>query len=137
MVLAVLQARLGVPTSDADVFVATVGGARLHEPSGDLATALAIASAKEGLVVPPQLVALGEIGLAGELRRVPDLRPRLMEAARLGFTVAVVPDQASPVQGPLAIPGLHVHTVPDLAEALRVVQQAGPSRGPRRPVGEH
>ncbi len=126
MVLAVLEARLRVRTSDADVFVATVGGARLHEPAGDLATALAIASARRGTVVPPQVVALGEIGLAGELRRVPDLRPRLMEAARLGFTVAVVPQQPDSAGQPglPEVPGLHVHAVPDLAGALRVVEGA-------------
>jgi len=137
MVLAVLQARAGVPTSDCDVFVATVGGARLHEPAGDLATALAIASATQGTVVPAQLVALGEIGLAGELRRVPDLRLRLMEAARLGFTVAVVPQHsdAGPGRAGLPeVPGLHVHAVPDLAGALRVVEQASPPREPRRPL---
>jgi DNA repair protein RadA/Sms len=83
-------------------------------------------------------VALGEIGLAGELRRVPDLRPRLMEAARLGFTVAVVPQQAEggASQGLPEVPGLHVHGVPDLAGALQAVERASPShesRQPRRP----
>lgn len=136
MVLAVLEARLGLRSHDCDVFVATVGGARLSEPAGDLALALAVASAKRGHVVPPQVVALGELGLAGELRRVPDLRPRLTEAARLGFTVAVVPDH---VGGPGAaglpeVPGLHVHPVPDLASALAVVERAAdaPDRA-RRP----
>ncbi len=136
MVLAVLEARLGVQSSDSDVFVATVGGARLQEPAGDLATALAIASAKRGTIVPPQVVALGEIGLAGELRRVPDLRVRLMEAARLGFTVAVVPQQSDGGPGSRGIPevpGLHVHAVPDLAAALTAVEQARPPREPRGP----
>jgi DNA repair protein RadA/Sms len=135
MVLAVLQARARVLTGDSDVFVATVGGARLHEPAGDLAMALAIASAQQDTVVPPQVVALGEIGLAGELRRVPDLRPRLMEAARLGFTVAVVPEQsdtAPGMRGPLEIPGIHIHAVPDLNGALEAVAHADPSQRPRR-----
>jgi DNA repair protein RadA/Sms len=139
MVLAVLEARARVRSSDSDVFVATVGGARLHEPAGDLAMALAVASATRGTIVPPQVVALGEIGLAGELRRVPDLRPRLMEAARLGFTVAVVPhhnDGGPGTSGPLEIPGLHVHGAPDLAAALQVVEQAGTSRAPRAPRTE-
>ena len=135
VVLAVLAARARVRTGDSDVFIATVGGARLHEPAGDLAMALAVASAQQDTIVPPQVVALGEIGLAGELRRVPDLRPRLMEAARLGFTVAVVPEQSdtgSGMRGPLEIPGLHVHAVPDLDGALQVVAQADPSQRPRR-----
>ncbi len=94
MVLAVLEARARVPLSSRDVFVSTVGGARVHEPAGDLATALAIASAAQGLVVPPEVIAIGEIGLAGELRRVPEVERRLGEARRIGFTYAIVPAES-------------------------------------------
>jgi DNA repair protein RadA/Sms len=134
MVLAVLEARTGQRTSSRDVFLSTVGGARLHEPGGDLATALALASAVGETVIPPGVVAVGEIGLAGELRRVPDVRRRLSEAARLGFTAAVVP-----ATGETGLPhddrlDLEVHAVADLASALGVVG-LGRSGRPRR--GEH
>ncbi len=118
MVLAVLEARTGQRTSNRDVFLSTVGGARLHEPGGDLATALAVASAVGETVIPPGFVAVGEIGLAGELRRVPDLRRRLAEAARLGFTDAVVPATTDLPSGAAAEPGIAVHPAPDLAGAL-------------------
>jgi DNA repair protein RadA/Sms len=68
MILAVLQRRAGLPLSSADVYIATVGGARLSEPACDLATAVATASAARDKVVPTDLIALGEVGLAGEVR---------------------------------------------------------------------
>ena len=91
MVLAVLQRRAGVPIGKQDVYAATVGGVRLTEPSVDLAVALAVASATADLSVPPQLVAIGEVGLAGEIRRVPGIQRRLAEAERMGFRTAIVP----------------------------------------------
>jgi DNA repair protein RadA/Sms len=94
MVMAVLEARLGVKLGKADVFTSTVGGARVTEPAGDLAIAAAIASAAQSFHLPADMIAIGEIGLAGELRRVRDLPQRLAEAARLGFEVAVVPREA-------------------------------------------
>ncbi len=129
MALAVLETRCRQRTSDRDVFLSTVGGARLHEPGGDLATALAVASGVTGTVIPPGVVAIGEIGLAGELRRVPELDRRLAEAARLGFTVAIVPatgdsrsrDDQSRIQ---------VHPAPDLGGALRVLDLHHAERGP-------
>jgi DNA repair protein RadA/Sms len=121
MVLAVLEARTGQRTSSSDVFLSTVGGARLHEPGGDLATALAVASAVGDTVIPPGVVAVGEIGLAGELRRVPDLRRRLGEAARLGFTAAIVPATAEADYASGEAAEVQVHPVADLASALRVL----------------
>ena len=120
MVLAVLEARARVPLAGRDVFVSTVGGARVHEPAGDLATALAIASAAQGLVVPPEVIAIGEIGLAGELRRVPEVGRRLSEAQRIGFTYAIVPAESggAPPRHP---DGMEVFAAPDLRTALRVV----------------
>jgi DNA repair protein RadA/Sms len=91
MVLAVLQRRAGVPIGKQDVYAATVGGVRLTEPSVDLAVALAVASATSDLSVPPHLVAIGEVGLAGEIRRVPGIQRRLAEAERMGFRTAIVP----------------------------------------------
>ena len=91
MVLAVLQQHCGIRLHAHDVFVSTVGGARLSEPASDLAIAVALASANAGTPAPAGVVAMGEIGLAGELRRVRDLPQRLAEAGRLGFRAAVVP----------------------------------------------
>ena len=105
-----------------DVFAATVGGARLQDPAADLALAVAIASSHLGVAPPRGVVAIGEIGLAGELRRVRDLPQRLAEAARLGFKVAVVPRDRSTGQGrgPTArmLDGLEVIEVDDVAGAL-------------------
>jgi DNA repair protein RadA/Sms len=95
LVLAVLQARAAVPTSSEDVFASTVGGVRVTEPAADLALALAAASSAREVPVPRDLVAIGEIGLAGELRRVRDLPLRVAEAARLGLRFALVPADAA------------------------------------------
>jgi DNA repair protein RadA/Sms len=91
MVLAVLERRANVLLRERDVYTATVGGVRLTEPSTDLALALAVASAQQDYALPTGLVAIGEVGLAGELRPVAGIDRRLAEAVRLGFTRAIVP----------------------------------------------
>jgi DNA repair protein RadA/Sms len=91
MMLAVLQRRARLQIGRRDVFTATVGGVRLTEPSVDLAVGLAAASALADICVPADLVAIGEIGLAGEIRRVTGIRRRLAEAERMGFRRAIVP----------------------------------------------
>jgi DNA repair protein RadA/Sms len=91
MILAVLSRRAGVVLHDAEVYTATVGGMRMTEPASDLAIALAVASAKSDVPLPAGLVVLGELGLTGEIRRVAGLERRIAEAARLGFTTALVP----------------------------------------------
>ena len=91
MVLAVLQRRADLKIGKQDVYAATVGGVRLTEPSVDLAVALALASAIANLSVPGGLVAVGEVGLAGEVRRVSGVQRRLAEAERMGFRRAIVP----------------------------------------------
>jgi DNA repair protein RadA/Sms len=91
MALAVLERRGGIRLAEQDVFTATVGGMRIHEPAADLALVLAVASAARDIPLPPDLVVLGEVGLAGEVRRVAGVKARLAEAARLGFTKALVP----------------------------------------------
>jgi DNA repair protein RadA/Sms len=129
MVLAVLQQHCGVRLQTHDVFASTVGGARLVEPASDLAVALALVSAHLRSVPPAGVVAIGEIGLAGELRRVRDLPQRIAEAARLGFQVAVVPSepgQKSP-RSPESwtVDGMRVLDVPDVAAALRLLHLTG------------
>jgi DNA repair protein RadA/Sms len=114
MVLAVLDRRVAVKVSEADVYAATVGGVRLAEPAADLAIALAVASASRDKPLPSGLVAVGEVGLAGEVRPVSAVARRLAEAGRLGFGRALVPVGSGP--GPA---GMTVTEVPDLGSALR------------------
>jgi DNA repair protein RadA/Sms len=91
MISAVLHKRASVPIGSLDIYLSTVGGMRLTDPSTDLAVAAAMASAVVGRPLPPALVVFGEVGLAGDLRRVTGMDRRLAEARRLGFSVAVVP----------------------------------------------
>ena len=116
MVLAVLERRGRVRLGADDVFSATVGGVRVTEPAADLALALAVASAARDAPIPPATVVLGEVGLSGEVRRVGAVGRRLAEAARLGFTTALVP----PDPGPLP-DGMRVTEVADLGAALRAL----------------
>ena len=132
MVLAVLQQHCGVRLHQADVFVSTVGGARLTEPASDLAVAVALASAQLGQAPPQGVVAIGELGLAGELRRVRDLPQRVAEAARLGFRVALVPhagDRGGPAGAVPDVPGIRTVPVTDVAAALRLLHLAEGPRG--------
>ena len=103
MLLAVLEKRAGVRLHDAEVYAATVGGMKVVEPAADLALALAITSAKRDIALPADVVVLGEIGLAGEVRRVAGVDRRLAEAARLGFTHALVPPDSGPAPGGMKI----------------------------------
>lgn len=116
MVLAVLQRRFGVRVGDQDVYVSTVGGSRVVEPAADLA--LALATVSSSLNRPPVrgLVAVGEIGLAGEIRAVAGVSRRLAEAARLGFRRAVIPAASDEVVVP---EGMQVARAADLAAAVR------------------
>jgi DNA repair protein RadA/Sms len=123
MIIAVLKQRAKIPIGKQDVFAATVGGVRLSEPSVDLALALAIASALAGVSIPADLVAIGEVGLAGEIRRVTGMQRRVSEAARMGFRRAVIPAGSgllpSSSQDCLD-PGvqLQVHEVADIRSAI-------------------
>lgn len=127
MILAVLQQHGGIKLHQHDVFASTVGGARLTDPGSDLALAVALASSTFVSAPPAGVVAMGEIGLSGELRRVRDLPQRLAEAARLGFALAVVPadpGQAQGQRGPARdrmIEGMRVIEAPDVISALRLL----------------
>ncbi|WP_053738678.1 DNA repair protein RadA [Nocardia sp. NRRL S-836] len=116
MALAVLEKRGKVNLFQKDVFTATVGGMRLVEPAADLAVVLAVASAEREIALPADLVVLGEVGLAGEIRRVNGVGKRLTEAARLGFKKALVP----PDHGPLP-DGVRALVANDLVSALEVL----------------
>lgn len=90
-ILAVLEKRVGLPLSKYDVYVNVVGGLSIDEPAGDLGVALAVASSMRDVALKPHAIAIGEVGLNGELRAVSSLEARLKEAQKLGFTLAVVP----------------------------------------------
>lgn len=120
MTLAVLELRANIRIASRDVYVATVGGMKMAEPAADLALALAVASAAKGLALPSDLVAIGEVGLAGEIRKVSGVDRRLSEAFRLGFKRALVP-QGSEIK----IPGMEVVEVSRLDQALQRVKISG------------
>jgi DNA repair protein RadA/Sms len=117
MLLAVLEKRAGVRLHDAEVYAATVGGMRVVEPAADLALALAITSARRDVALPSDVVVLGELGLAGEVRRVAGIERRLAEAARLGFTHALVPPDSGRAPDGMRI--TEVHDVGVVVDAIR------------------
>ncbi len=120
LVTAVVTRRQGVPLYDQDVFVNVVGGLRVDEPSADLAAALAIISSVRDRPLPGDLVAVGELGLSGELRGVGQLEQRLREAAKLGFAQALVPRTASG-RLPAHMTGIEVIPVATLREAVHAL----------------
>ncbi|HEX3907873.1 MAG TPA: DNA repair protein RadA [Mycobacteriales bacterium] len=115
MLLAVLERHEGLKLSVREVYAATVGGVRIAEPASDLALATAIKGACSTLRTHPGMVAIGEVGLAGEIRPVTALRSRLAEAGRLGFTMAVVPPRSGATDGL----GIRVVEARTLSEAMR------------------
>ncbi len=116
LLLAVLDRRAAIPVSMDDVYAMTVGGVRVVEPGADLAICLSVASSRSGHHVPADVLACAEVGLGGELRQVNRLDRRLAEAARLGFTTAVVPRSAPEVDLPIEV--LRVPTLPAAIDLL-------------------
>jgi len=119
MLLAVLHRHAGMACSDQDVFVNAVGGVRISEPAADLAVLLAIQSSLRARPLPKGFIAFGEVGLAGEIRPAPRGQDRLKEAAKLGFSIAVVPKANAPKK---PIEGLTIHAVERVEEAIEVVR---------------
>lgn len=117
MSLAVLELRAKVKLSGRDVYVATVGGMKISEPSADLAVALAVASAAHSLALPSDLIAIGEVGLAGEIRKISGVSQRLNEAFRLGFKRALVPSGSD-----VEIAGMEIVEVSRLEQAISRVK---------------
>jgi DNA repair protein RadA/Sms len=128
VLLAVLEQRAGLGFGPCDVYASVVGGIRLSEPGGDLGVCVAAASALTGRAVPGSVVICGEVGLGGELRQVAQTPRRLAEAARLGFTRAVVPRSAT-----VSVPGLEVLGVNTLADALVALDLIDSLPRPLRP----
>jgi DNA repair protein RadA/Sms len=122
MLLAVLHRHAGIACFDQDVFVNAVGGVKIAEPAADLAVSLAIVSSLRNKALPGKLVAFGEVGLAGEIRPAPRGQERLKEAAKLGFTHALIPESNKPRH---AIPGLEVIAVRRIEEAVEQLRSLG------------
>ncbi len=118
MLLAVLQRRAKLAVlMKSEAYVATVGGVKITEPAADLAVAMAVASAALEKPLPNRFLAFGEVGLAGEVRPVAGIKRRLQEAARLGFTHAIVPRGAAED----APDGIRIREVSSLPEALDLI----------------
>ncbi len=120
MLLAVLHRHAGIACFDQDVFVNAVGGVKIVEPAADLAVLLAIVSSLRNRPLPQKLVVFGEVGLAGEIRPVQRGQERLKEAAKLGFTRALVPRGNKPKQ---AVPGMEVVAAERLDEAVGYLRE--------------
>ena len=115
MLLAVLHRHAGIVCFDQDVFVNAVGGVKIGEPAADLAVLLSITSSLKNKPLPSKLIVFGEVGLAGEIRPAPRGQERLKEAAKLGFTRALIPEANRPKQ---AIAGIEVIAVRRVEEAV-------------------
>jgi DNA repair protein RadA/Sms len=120
-ILAVLEARCGIPFAGLDVFLNVAGGMRVNEPAADLAVAAALLSAREDVALPPDMVIFGEISLSGALRPVGQTENRLKEARKLGFTQAVAPEQSKTGGGD----GMRVRKMPDLTTFVGEMFAAG------------
>jgi DNA repair protein RadA/Sms len=116
MLLAVAHRHGGLALQGQDIFANVVGGVRLSETAADLAIVLAARSSLEDAPLPTALIAFGELGLAGEIRPVPFGEERLREAAKHGYTLALVPEANVPKRSP---PGMTVRGVSRLAQALQ------------------
>ena len=129
MVLAVVETRMGIKLAQQDVYASTIGGVRIGEPSADLAVVLAVFSAARKLSLPADLIAMGEVGLAGDVRPSQGIERRLAAAARLGFRRAIVPFGCGKAPDSMLIA-----EVGDLAGALDGLRQLVSADPPRPPV---
>jgi len=120
MLLAVLHRHAGIVCFDQDVFVNAVGGVKIGEPAADLAVLLSISSSLKNKPLPSKLIVFGEVGLAGEIRPAPRGQERLKEAAKLGFTRALIPQANLPKQ---PIPGMEIIAVKRVEEAVARIRE--------------
>ncbi|EWH01722.1 DNA repair protein RadA [Halomonas sp. BC04] len=118
MLLAVLHRHGGLFTGDQDVFLNVVGGVKVLETSADLAVLLAVVSSLQNRPLPRELVVFGEVGLSGEIRPVPSGQERIVEAAKHGFTRAIVPRGNAPKRAPAGMEVVAVDKLTDALEAL-------------------
>lgn len=121
MILAVLEARCGIPFAGLDVYLNVAGGMKISEPAADLAVAAALLSAREDSALPAETVVFGEISLSGALRPVSQTENRLKEAQKLGFTSAIVPSGGKAADAS----GMSLVQTPDLTSFVGEVFGAG------------
>lgn len=136
MITAVLEKHARLTIAVNDIYLSTVGGMRLTDASADLAVAMALASAYTDLPLPTTAVMIGEVGLAGDLRRVSGMDRRLSEAARQGFTIALIPDGDDP-RREIVPSGMRALRAPTIVAALKHMidiadHRSGTPPGPRR-----
>lgn len=120
LILAVLEKRLGLKFSSNDVYLNVIGGLQINEPASDLGIALALISSLTDTVIPDSLIAIGELGLAGECRGIANVEQRVKEAARLGFTKAIVPIHNKKTADKIS--GIEVIAVKNVYELLSVLR---------------
>ena len=120
-ILAVLEARCGIPFAGLDVYLNVAGGMRVSEPAADLAVAAALLSAREDVAIPPDMVLFGEISLSGALRPVSQTENRLKEAMKLGFSQAIAPSRSKMA----GVDGMTVRQMPDLTAFVGEMFGAG------------
>lgn len=120
LIIAVLEKRLGLKFYQNDVYLNVIGGLRIDEPASDLSVALALISSLKDQLIPDDLIAVGELGLAGECRAVTNLEQRVKEAARLGFTKAIIPYR-NLEKRKLEIPGISLIPIKGIYEALHLL----------------
>ena len=122
LILAVLEKRLGLKFSTQDVYLNVIGGMHIDEPASDLGIALALISSLTNRVIPDDLIAIGELGLSGECRGVANVEQRVREAARLGFTQAVIPTHNLPHCS--EITGIKLLPAKNVYEILKFLKQS-------------
>jgi DNA repair protein RadA/Sms len=120
----VLHRHAQVATGDQDVFVNAVGGVRISEPAADLAVMLAIHSSLRNKPLPKGFITFGEVGLAGEVRPATRGLDRLKEAAKLGFSHALIPQANAPKRMDKTLEGLEIHPVSRIEDAMAWVRDS-------------
>jgi DNA repair protein RadA/Sms len=136
MTIAVLQRNSRSAIAGREIFTSTVGGVRITDTSCDLAVALAVESAASGRALPAELVVLGELALAGDVRPVRALQRRLAEAARLGFRTAFVPPGLPPSGVPAGLRVLEIGSITGAFQALDLLRRPPVQPGARPGPGD-
>lgn len=116
VIIAVLQKHAELPIAKHDVYASVIGGLRVDDPGTDLAVALAVHSTHSGFILPADVVAVGELGLSGEVRKATHIQKRLMEAKRMGFNKAIVPEKTA--DGPAGMELIKAKTILDAVGQL-------------------
>ena len=122
LILAVLEKRLGLKFFQSDVYMNVIGGMRLDEPASDVAVALSMVSSLTDRIIPDDVIAIGELGLSGECRSVSNIETRIQEAARLGFTKAIIPYR-NIEKRKLSLSGIELIPIKSIYEALSVMKK--------------